>query len=449
MIPEPILSWVYFYFPVDWPDEAFQDTSANENGDGRQVTMSEDMLAARVSHVDENDGRLYVQLRKGVYRVLTGLDTSDLYEGCVVLIGEETGSVQLAPEEVWEEVSWVGVVRHKTDSNTIVSEGSLLRLVPTRDEVEYEKGNTVEVKEDFGVVRVLSEEPLDAHDSLRDILDEEDFAAQFRKEPSATGPTYDDFAGYDELKVRVRNFIADSLHHRKALTELGARPGKGALFTGDPGTGKTFLARIVANQEGAWFYPVRGPEVVSKYYGQTEKVLRDIFADAKKQEKAIIFFDELDSIASSRDSLANDFSRSVVAQLLTLLDGFESDNVFIVAATNRPDTIDPALKRPGRLDKVIEFPLPEEEDREAILLSYTLRNTADVRLPYEHVAEQTHSWTPAELESIWQAAARCAVREGRKTVNLEDYMRGFDQARFERSEVSRSGRSRRSEGEQA
>ena len=183
-----------------------------------------------------------------------------------------------------------------------------------------------------------------------------------------------------------------------------------------PGTGKTFLARIVANQEGATFYPVRGPEVVSKYYGQTEKVLRDIFADAKKQDKAIIFFDELDSIASSRDSLTNDFSRSVVAQLLTLLDGFESDSVFIIAATNRPDTIDPALKRPGRLDKVIEFPPPGEEDREAILLSYALRNTEDVRLPYEYLAEQTHGWTPAELESIWQAAARCAVREDRKTV---------------------------------
>lgn len=406
------------------------------------------MFAARVSYVNENDGRLYVQLRKGVYRILTGLDTSEFHEGCVLLIGEETGSVQLAPDSLWGEVPLVGVVRHKTESNTIISEGSLLRLVPTRDDVEYEEGNTVEAKEDFGVMQRISEESVDAHDSLRDILGEGDFAAQFRKGPSAQGPSYDDFAGYDELKLKVRNFIRDSLHHRKALIELGARPGKGALFTGDPGTGKTFLARIVSNQEGATFYPVRGPEVVSKYYGQTEKVLRDIFDDAKKQEKAIIFFDELDSIASSRDTLTNDFSRSVVAQLLTLLDGLESDNVFIVAATNRPETIDLALKRPGRLDKVIEFPLPEEDDREAILLSYSLRNTGDVRLPYEHLAAQTHGWTPAELASIWQAAARCAVREGRRTVTLEDYLRGFDQARFERSEVSRSSRSPRSGGEQ-
>lgn len=359
------------------------------------------------------------------------------------MIGEETGSVQLAPKSLWEEVSLVGVVHHKSESNTIISEGSLLRLVPTRDDIEYEEGNTVEAKEDFGVVQVLSREPVDAHDFMR-----EDFAAQFRQKPSAQGPTYEDFAGYEELKVRVRNFIKDSLHLRKALTALGARPGKGALFTGDPGTGKTFLARIVANQEGATFYPVRGPEVVSKYYGQTEKVLRDIFADAKKQEKAIIFFDELDSIAASRDSLTNDFSRSVVAQLLTLLDGFESDNVFIIAATNRPDTIDPALKRPGRLDKVIDFPLPIEEDRKSILMSYALHNAEDVHLPYEYLAEQTHGWTPAGLESIWQAAARCAVREDRKIVTVEDYMRGFDQARFERSETSRSSRSRRLEGEQ-
>lgn len=409
--------------------------------------MSADFVLAYVSRIDEPKDKLWVRLYKGGYRIFAEIDTSDFREGDVVIIEQETGSIELAPDEVWEELSWLGVVRHKTDADTIISEGPLLRLVPTRKEPEYEVGNTVKVRDDFGVVNVLSQEPVDSFDSLRDVFGEEDLAAQFRREPSADGPTYEDFAGYDELKARVRDFITDSLHHRKALVALGARPGKGALFTGDSGTGKTFLARIVANQEGATFYPVRGPEVVSKYYGQTEKVLRDIFADAKEQEEAIIFFDELDSIASSRDSLSNDFSRSVVAQLLTLLDGFESDNVFIVAATNRPDTIDPALKRPGRLDKVIEFPLPDEKDREAILLSYALKNTEAVRLPYEHVAAQTHSWTPAELESIWQAAARCEVREGRTSVSPEDYIRGFEQARFERSEVSRSAPSLRSEEE--
>jgi transitional endoplasmic reticulum ATPase len=411
--------------------------------------MSENLVLAYVSHFDDSGDALWVRIRGGGgYQRFTVIDISDYCEGDVIVIDQEAQAIELAADEVWDELSWLGVVRIKTDTDTIISEGSLLRLVPTREEPEYEVGNTVKVRDDFGVVDVLSKKPVDSFDTLREIFGEEDFAAQFRKAPSASGPTYDDFAGYDELKVRVRDFITDSLHHRKALTTLGARPGKGALFTGDPGTGKTFLARIVANQEGATFYPVRGPEVVSKYYGQTEKVLRDIFADARKQEKAIIFFDELDSIASSRDSLANDFSRSVVAQLLTLLDGFESDNVFIVAATNRPDAIDPALKRPGRLDKVIEFPLPDDKDREAILLSFALQNTEDVRLPYRRLVGQTHGWTPAELESIWQAAARCAVREGRMTVKPEDYMRGFEQARFERSEVSRSSRSRRPEGDQ-
>jgi transitional endoplasmic reticulum ATPase len=217
--------------------------------DGTYATMSEDLLIARVSFVDEYDGKLYVQLSKGVYRTLTGIDTSGFHDGCVILIEEATGRVQLAPEEVWEEVSWVGVVRLKTDKNTIVSEGSLLRLVPTRDDVQYAEGNTVKVKEDFGVMEVLSEEPVDSYDSLRDILGEQDFAAVFRRAPSAQGPRYEDFAGYDELKTRVRDFVRDSLEHRKALSKLGARPGKGALFTGDPGTGKTFLARIVANEE--------------------------------------------------------------------------------------------------------------------------------------------------------------------------------------------------------
>lgn len=301
--------------------------------------MSNNLLIAYVSHFDDFDDALRVRIRGGSgYRRFPVMDVSDYCEGDVVVIDQDAGDVERAADEVWDELSWLGVVRIKPDTDTIISEGSLLRLVPTREYLEYEVGNTVKVRDDFGVVAVLSTEPVEALDSLREILGEEDFAAQFRIEPSANGPSYDDFAGYDELKIRVRDFIRISLHRRKALIELGARPGKGALITGNPGTGKIFLARIVANQEGATFYTVRGPEVVSKYYGQTEKVLRAIFDDAKRQEKAIIFFDELDSIASSRNSLTNDFSRSVVAQLLTLLDGFESDSVFIVAATRTDRT---------------------------------------------------------------------------------------------------------------
>lgn len=236
--------------PADFSYDVFERSFGFEKWHyGRNAAMSNNLLIAYVSHFDDFDDALRVRIRGGSgYRRFPVMDVSDYCEGDVVVIDQDAGDVERAADEVWDELSWLGVVRIKTD--TIISEGSLLRLVPTREYLEYEVGNTVKVRDDFGVVAVLSTEPVDALDSLREIFGEEDFAAQFRIEPSANGPSYDDFAGYDELKIRVRDFIRISLHRRKALIELGARPGKGALFTGNPGTGKIFLARIVANQEG-------------------------------------------------------------------------------------------------------------------------------------------------------------------------------------------------------
>ena len=407
--------------------------------------VSTDYFLARVTHVDASNGKAYFRSQSGSYGFTTD-DSLNLRTEDVILVDQNKDICIVAPKKLLEKESWIGVVRSTNAKDTLVSDGRLLRRVPTRKSKKYKVGNTVLAREDYGVVRVVYEKPVDASNSLQDILDEENFADSIRMEPSKEGPQYADFAGYDGLKHQVQGFIRDSLVDREALSKLGAKPGKGVLFTGSPGTGKTFLASIVANEEGATFYPVKGPEVVNKYYGQTETFLRQIFDDAKKQSKAIIFFDELDSIATSRDELTHDFSRSVVTQLLTLLDGHESDNIFVIGTSNRVGSIDSALKRPGRLDKVIEFHPPDEEGRMAILLTYIAKNTVENQLPFEIVAKQTSGWTPAELASIWQAAARCAVREGRKSVTSEDYRRGFEQAQFERTQVSRSNHVRQTEG---
>ena len=150
---------------------------------------------------------------------------------------------------------------------------------------------------------------------------------------------------------RARELIEVPLRNHEALSAIGARPIKGVLFTGEPGTGKTMLARIIAAQSGAAFYEISGPEIFSKWYGQSEELLRKLFQAAAKHDKAIIFFDEIDSVAAQRGDESHEASKRVVAQLLTLMDGFTPDtNVVVIAATNRPQDLDVALRRPGRFD---------------------------------------------------------------------------------------------------
>jgi transitional endoplasmic reticulum ATPase len=318
----------------------------------------------------------------------------------------------------------------------VVDTNGRFRLVPNGDTL-CRVGNTVEGSDSGGVVRVLSEDPVR-------YLDFQDFDDRVvdRFLHAGDDVTFEDFGGLEEVKMRARELIETPLRNLDAWKRIGSRPIKGVLFTGPPGTGKTMLARIIASEAGVNFYEISGPEIVSKWFGESEKLLRAIFERAgQESDGSIVFFDEIDSIAAQRSDDAHEASKRIVAQLLTLMDGFEAanNNTIVIAATNRPQDIDAALLRPGRFDAEIEFPLPNQKDREAILRASAKHIAVDGELPHADVAAATSSWSGADLSAIWREATLLAIADQRDRIMAEDFVSGFDRVRARR-EASKAQR---------
>ncbi len=228
---------------------------------------------------------------------------------------------------------------------------------------------------------------------------------------ATTRVTYEDVGGLDEELKRVREMIELPLKHPKLFDRLSIEPPKGVLLHGPPGTGKTWIAKAVANEAGANFLSVQGPEIMSKYYGQSEEKLREKFDEAKDQSPSIIFIDELDSIAPKRDDVKGEVERRVVAQLLTLLDGLtQRGETIVIAATNRVNAIDPALRRPGRFDREIEIGLPDRNGRTEILQIHTRGMPVASDVDLSRLSEFTHGFAGADLESLVKEAAMRALR---------------------------------------
>jgi transitional endoplasmic reticulum ATPase len=390
---------------------------------------------ARVRSVAEDRHRLYLEFRNGQTGTVDSDSPFDLSVGSVVLVRVAENYLEPVPDDVWPEESWVGVVRLKLPDTTIVESGGQLKLLKTRSGVNYREGNTVEARDSYGIVRVLSADPI----RFLDLPAVDDtFIGKFKALKGIGVETFDDFGGLQDVVDRARELIEVPLQHHAGLSKIGARPIKGVLFTGPPGTGKTMLARIIANRADAEFYQISGPEVFSKWYGQSEEILRKLFEDAAKQERAIIFFDEIDSVAGQRAEEAHEASRRVVAQLLTLMDGFTADNnVVVIAATNRPQDIDIALMRPGRFDWEVQFPLPNRQDRESILRASARRLSTVEPLPHVWISERTEAWSAAELSAIWSEAALLAVEDNRNTIMAEDYLGGFERVSAQRHRIVR------------
>jgi transitional endoplasmic reticulum ATPase len=232
--------------------------------------------------------------------------------------------------------------------------------------------------------------------------------------------TYEDVGGLEGELQRIREMIEFPLKHPEIFTRLGIDPPKGVLLYGPPGTGKTLIARAVANEARANFFAIQGPEIMSKFYGQSEERLREIFTEADKNAPSVIFIDELDSIAPKRDEVQGEVERRVVAQLLTLMDGLTSrGNVIVIAATNREDAIDPALRRPGRFDREIEIGVPTVAGRKEIMQIHTRGMPLDEDVNLDHIAEITHGFVGADLAALSREAAMRVLRRYLPDIDLD------------------------------
>ena len=232
--------------------------------------------------------------------------------------------------------------------------------------------------------------------------------------------TYEDIGGLKEVIYKIRELVELPLRHPELFRRLGIEPPKGVLLYGPPGTGKTLLAKAVANESDAYFIAINGPEIMSKFYGESEQRLREIFKEAEEHAPSIIFIDEIDAIAPKRDEVVGEVERRVVAQLLALMDGLESrGQVIVIAATNRPNAIDPALRRPGRFDREIEVPLPDKRGRLEILQIHTRHMPLAEDVDLEKIADLTKGYTGADLAALVREAAMHALRRYLPEIDIE------------------------------
>ena len=223
--------------------------------------------------------------------------------------------------------------------------------------------------------------------------------------------SYEDVGGLKHQVRRIREMIELPLRYPEVFERLGIDAPKGVLLSGPPGCGKTLIARIIAQETDAQFFTISGPEVVHKFYGESEAHLRKIFEDASNKGPSIIFLDEIDAIAPRRDKVVGDVEKRIVAQLLALMDGLKGrGKVIVIAATNLPNSMDPALRRPGRFDREITIPIPDREGRREIIEIHSNGMPLDADVELNHLADVTHGFVGADLEALCREAAMSALR---------------------------------------
>jgi transitional endoplasmic reticulum ATPase len=233
--------------------------------------------------------------------------------------------------------------------------------------------------------------------------------------------TYDDLGGLKKEVQKIREMVELPMRHPELFEKLGVEAPKGVLLYGPPGTGKTLLAKAVAGETNSHFISLSGPEIIGKYYGESEERLRDIFKQAEDSAPSIIFIDEIDSIAPKREEVTGEVEKRVVSQLLTLMDGMKArDKVVVIAATNRPDSLDPALRRPGRFDREIEIGIPDEEGRKEILGIHTRGMPLNDKVNLDQIAKVTHGFVGADLEILAKEAAMRSLRRILPEIDLEE-----------------------------
>ena len=315
-------------------------------------------------------------------------------------------SITLAPVDMRLNVDedFTNFVKNRLMERTLV-EGDTTLVMMLGHAIPF----TVSKTRPHGIVKVTAETRLS-------ILNE--------PAPEAKGlprTTYEDIGGLHEEIQRVREMVELPLRHPELFQRLGIEPPKGVLLHGPPGCGKTLLARAVANESEANFYSINGPEIMSKFYGESEARLREIFQQAQQNAPSIIFIDELDAIAPKREEVTGEVERRVVAQLLALMDGLSGrGNVIVIGATNRPGALDPALRRPGRFDREIEIGVPDKAGRHEVLQIHTRGMPLAEDVDLKKLSDMTHGYTGADLSALGRETAMKALRRYLPQINLEE-----------------------------
>ncbi|MGY5151337.1 MAG: CDC48 family AAA ATPase [Candidatus Nitrosopumilus sp. bin_6a] len=233
--------------------------------------------------------------------------------------------------------------------------------------------------------------------------------------------TYDELGGLKNEVQKIREMVELPMRHPELFDKIGVEAPKGVLLYGPPGTGKTLLAKAVAGETNAHFISLSGPEIMGKHYGESEERIREIFTQAEENAPSIIFIDEIDSIAPKRDEVSGELEKRIVSQLLTLMDGMKSrGKVVVIAATNRPDSIDPALRRPGRFDREIEIGIPDDEGRFDILSIHTRGMPIDEKVDLKQISKTTHGFVGADLEVLSKEAAMRSLRRILPEIDLDE-----------------------------
>ncbi|MGI0086987.1 MAG: CDC48 family AAA ATPase [Nitrosotalea sp.] len=233
--------------------------------------------------------------------------------------------------------------------------------------------------------------------------------------------TYDDLGGLKNEVQKIREMVELPMRHPELFEKIGVEAPKGVMLYGPPGTGKTLIAKAVAGETNSHFISISGPEIIGKFYGESEERLRELFKQAEENTPSIIFIDEIDSIAPKREEVTGEVERRVVSQLLTLMDGMKSrGKVVVIAATNRPDSIDPALRRPGRFDREIEIGIPDAAGRKEILDIHTRGMPLEDKVNLEQIAKVTHGFVGADLEILAKEAAMRSLRRILPDIDLKE-----------------------------
>ncbi|GAA4657774.1 ATP-binding protein [Arthrobacter cryoconiti] len=392
--------------------------------------MAEEAYAlARLIAPDPTDTDYWVAVyQNGLYTYVPKANLENPIEGILVLIGQQGGQIFAAPPNMTWGNDWVtlGTIRHIGESHVIVEIGSQLRAfpLPETDVWEIAEGDVVQILDETGIGVVLAGEK-----DLSGNKGETDGRRFERQPPEGNLPP---FIG-ETVSDAIERYVELPIRRKTEYATIGVSPAKGVLFVGPPGTGKTMVARQIAKRVDASFFVVDGPEIMSRYVGDAELALRNIFREASSRERAIIFFDEIDTIAPSRDKETHESGVRLVGMLLTLMDGFNSSsNVMVIGATNRVNTLDTALRRNGRFQAEVNFSLPLLTERRQILDS--VRATLQVRddAKTTRIEQETAGWSGADLADIWQQAGWNAAGDQRLSIAQEDLNRAFEQVQQQR-----------------